>query len=327
VIDTALAQLEAWHAQGLEIGISINLPAVHLQQASFVEELAAALARHPGAPPGLFELEVLESAALEDVVGVSARMEQCRRLGVRFALDDFGTGYASLAYLRRLPIDLLKIDQSFVRDMLHDPDDLAIVEGILGLAMAFRNEVIAEGVETIDHAVMLLYLDCGRVQGYGIGRPMPADELPDWIASWQPDVSLRQAARCVLPRSDLPLVTAAVEHRRWVDGLARCVEGSEPHRSDLLMLDPHECRFGRWLYGEGRRYADMPVMSAIERIHDEVHDLGQRIVTLCERGEFPAARSLLQEVSGRRDALLDRLQELIRQVASPDYGKADHSPR
>ncbi|MFN4148617.1 MAG: EAL domain-containing protein, partial [Rhodocyclaceae bacterium] len=245
----------------------------------------------------------------------------------RFALDDFGTGYASLAYLRRLPVDLLKIDQSFVRDMLHDPDDLAIVEGVLGLATAFRVHVIAEGVETIDHATTLLQLGCDQVQGYGIGRPMPAAELPDWIRAWQPDETLRRTAGFVLQRADLPLVTAAADHRHWVDRLMRCVERAESHQSDLLPLDPHECRFGRWFYGEGRRYASLPDMSTVERIHDEVHDLGRRIVTLCNSGEFTEARSLLQEVLDRRDALIDRLQEIIRSVAVRVPGDTGHSPR
>ncbi|WP_126447055.1 EAL domain-containing protein [Sulfuricystis multivorans] len=328
VIETALSQLEAWQAQGLAIGISINLPAVHLQQPSFADFLAAALARHPHAPPALFELEVLESAALEDVVGVSARMERCRALGVRFALDDFGTGYASLAYLRRLPIDLLKIDQSFVRDMLHDPDDLAIVEGVLGLAQAFRDEVIAEGVETIDHARMLLHLGCDRAQGYGIGRPMPAEALPGWIAAWQPDAALREVSRYTLPRTDLPIVTAAVEHRRWVERLLACVERREAYRADQIPLDPRACRFGIWLHGEGRRrYARLAEFAAIDALHEEIHALGRRIAMLCESDEHAAAAALLPDLLAKRDALLDKLEGIIRAIAMPIAGAIDHSPR
>jgi len=317
VIETALGQLEAWQAQGLGIGISVNLPVVHLQRASFADFLAAALARHPGAPPALFELEVLESAALDDVAGVSATIERCRRLGVRFALDDFGTGYASLAYLRRLPIDLLKIDQSFVRDMLHDPDDLAIVEAVLGLAAAFRDEVIAEGVETVEHAQLLLHLGCERVQGYGIGRPMPAEALPGWIAAWQPDAALRQAAGQILPRSDLPLVTAAAEHRRWVRRLADCIERGEPYRAEMIPLDPRACRFGLWLHGEGHlRYGHLPEFTAIDALHEEIHALGRRIVAHLASGEQAAAQTLLQDVFERRDALLARLNSIIRTIAA-----------
>src|SRR5690606_32852537 len=100
--------------------------------------------------------------------------------------DDFGTGYSSLTYLKRLGAEVIKIDQSFVRDMQTDPDDLAIVQGVIGLAHAFHREVIAEGVETIAHGTLLLPLGCERAQGYGIARPMPASELPHWVQHWKP---------------------------------------------------------------------------------------------------------------------------------------------
>jgi EAL domain-containing protein (putative c-di-GMP-specific phosphodiesterase class I) len=116
-------------------------------------------------------------------------MTACHDLGVRFSLDDFGTGYSSLTHLRRLPAYLIKIDQSFVRDMLDDAEDLAIVESVVGLAKAFQLEVIAEGVETIDHGLSLLQLGCELAQGYGIARPMPGDDIPEWISSWKADDS------------------------------------------------------------------------------------------------------------------------------------------
>jgi EAL domain-containing protein (putative c-di-GMP-specific phosphodiesterase class I) len=110
-------------------------------------------------------------------------------LGVSFALDDFGTGYSSLTYLRRLPANLIKIDQSFVRDMLYDADDLAIVEGVIALAKSFKRDVIAEGVETIEHGTALLQLGCNLAQGYGIARSMPASDIPAWVSDWKPDVT------------------------------------------------------------------------------------------------------------------------------------------
>jgi EAL domain-containing protein (putative c-di-GMP-specific phosphodiesterase class I) len=105
---------------------------------------------------------------------------------VRFAVDDFGTGYSSLVYLKRLPAETIKIDCSFVRDMLADRDDRAIVQGIVGLAHAFGRELIAEGVETVAHGCALLAMGCEQGQGFGIARPMPAEDLAAWIAGWQP---------------------------------------------------------------------------------------------------------------------------------------------
>ena len=185
-IDTALEQIEAWRAAGLDLPVSVNIAGRQLQSRSFLENLKAALARHPGAAP-LLEIEILESAILEDIDEVSKIMAACREMGVSFALDDFGTGYSSLTYLKRLPAETIKIDRSFVHNMLNDPDDLAILEGIIGLAESFRRQPIAEGVETEAHGEVLLRMGCELGQGFAIGRPMPADQIPGWVAGWRRD--------------------------------------------------------------------------------------------------------------------------------------------
>ncbi|WP_210725575.1 sensor domain-containing protein [Candidatus Colwellia aromaticivorans] len=190
VIDTALTQISQWQAieQKLPVSISVNIAAVQLQQPDFTDRLTTLLAAHPDVKPCYLELEVLETSALDDVQHVSTIMNDCMALGVKFSLDDFGTGYSSLTYLRRLPANLIKIDQSFVRDMLIDVDDLAIIEGVIALAKSFKRDVIAEGVETIEHGTALLQLGCELAQGYGIARPMPASDIPAWINGWKPDV-------------------------------------------------------------------------------------------------------------------------------------------
>ena len=185
VIATSLAQAESWQRAGLGLTVSANVSANHLLKPDFYESLAHALARHPAVPVARFELEVLETAAIADMAQAVAVLQRCRTLGVRFALDDFGTGYSSLTYLRKLPVDTLKIDQSFVRDMLTDPDDLGIVEGVIRLASAFNRQVIAEGVETLEHVTRLRELGCRFGQGYGIARPMPASALLAWAENWQ----------------------------------------------------------------------------------------------------------------------------------------------
>ncbi len=184
VLGAALAQLADWQRAGIHLPLSVNISAHHLQQPHFVGRLAELLREHPHVNPADLELEVLETSALEDIPRVSAIMRGCQALGVSFALDDFGTGYSSLTYLKRLPASVLKIDQSFVRDMLDSPDDLAIVQGVIGLAKAFGRGVIAEGVETRAHADALQRLGCELAQGYGVARPMPAPQLPAWVQAW-----------------------------------------------------------------------------------------------------------------------------------------------
>lgn len=195
VLETALTQIELWQSDAFDLTVSVNIGARQLQEANFVERLQSILARHPLVSPSRLELEVLETSALADITQVSQVIVECRQMGINFALDDFGTGYSSLTYLKRLPVAQLKIDQSFVRDMLDDPDDLAILEGIVGMARAFKREVIAEGVESVAHGTALLHLGCHMAQGYGIARPMPAKRLPDWAATWKPD-----AAWCVVQK-------------------------------------------------------------------------------------------------------------------------------
>ncbi|MFQ3249415.1 MAG: diguanylate cyclase (GGDEF)-like protein/PAS domain S-box-containing protein [Glaciecola sp.] len=194
VIDTALSQIGQWQKVGvnLPVSTSVNIAAVQLQLPDFTQRLTTLLNTHPDVDPRFLELEVLETSALDDVTHVSSIMNSCMALGVKFALDDFGTGYSSLTYLRRLPANLIKIDQSFVRDMLIDSDDLAIVEGVIALAKSFKREVIAEGVETIEHGAALLKLGCDLAQGYGIARPMPASDIPEWVATWKADDSWQQ---------------------------------------------------------------------------------------------------------------------------------------
>lgn len=186
VIVTALRQLTLWRNQGLHLPISVNVGARQLHQPDFVERLQHMLAAEPDLSAGDLMLEVLETSALEDIDMISGVIEACDKMGVTFALDDFGTGYSSLTYLKRLPVFQLKIDRSFVCNMAEDKGNLAILEGIMGLGAAFHCQVIAEGVETVEHGVLLRQMRCQLAQGYIIARPMPAADIPGWLDQWQP---------------------------------------------------------------------------------------------------------------------------------------------
>ena len=195
VISTAFAQQAAWHALGLSITISVNVGADQLLDERFIMQLRAQLERYPMLQPSMVMFEILETSALRDTERVSEVIRTCQAMGFMFALDDFGTGYSSLTYLRQFPAEVLKIDRSFVIDMLTDRDDMAIVKGILGLAKVFRRKVIAEGVETAAQMRKLRQLSCEFAQGYGIARPMPGQDLAAWVQQWEAGqiASLRNA--------------------------------------------------------------------------------------------------------------------------------------
>jgi diguanylate cyclase (GGDEF)-like protein len=185
VLEQALEQLALWQRAGLDLSVSVNVSARHLQEPDFAQRLTELLARHPHALGPRLELEVLETAALADVAYTSALMRRCQRQGVRFSLDDFGTGYSTLTYLKQLPVDVLKIDRSFVHNMLNDSQDLAIVEGVIGLARTFGCTVVAEGVELPAQARTLIDLGCDIGQGQGMAFPMPAAEVAGWVAGYR----------------------------------------------------------------------------------------------------------------------------------------------
>jgi EAL domain-containing protein (putative c-di-GMP-specific phosphodiesterase class I) len=312
VIHSALTQMESWQAAGLALDVSVNIGARQLQQIDFPQRLREILAAHPRIPPQRLELEVLETSALEDVARVSRTIHECRGIGVSFALDDFGTGYSSLTYLKRLPVTRLKIDQSFVRDMLDDTEDLAILDGVLSLAVAFGRDVIAEGVETVAQGTMLLQLGCTLGQGYGIARPMPGSDFLAWTSSWQVD-ALWTAQR-VVKRVDLPLLFAGVEHRAWITGMELYLRGERaaPPPMDLL-----QCRFGHWIESEGRaRYGSKPAFHRIEDLHRQVHAQAARQMELLARAEGAQALAQMAALFLLRDALLAEIALLLSESAA-----------
>jgi diguanylate cyclase (GGDEF)-like protein/PAS domain S-box-containing protein len=185
VLQRGIDQLARWLRLGLELTVSVNVSARHLQEPLFAQHLAGLLSRHEPAVAQRLIIEVLETAALADIDYTCGLMEQCRALGVRFALDDFGTGYSTFTYLKRLPIDMLKIDRSFVINMLGDRQDLAIVEGVIGLSQTFGCSVVAEGVETRAQAQRLIEIGCHVGQGNGIAAAMPAEGIVDWVRGYE----------------------------------------------------------------------------------------------------------------------------------------------
>jgi len=186
VIGQALEQMHQWQRAGRCWAVSVNIAARHFQREDFVERLQQLLTQYPEVEPHRLDLEIAESVAIDNIQRVTQHLHACQALGVRFSLDDFGTGYSSLSYLKRLPTQTIKIDKSFVRDILHDKDDLALTKAVIGLARAFGREVIAEGLETLEHGQLLMRMGCEVAQGYFIARPMPASDVPAWVDGFAP---------------------------------------------------------------------------------------------------------------------------------------------
>ncbi len=304
VIGEALRQMAVWREEGIHLGVSVNVAARQFLHGGFDAGLADMLGRHQ---PGLerrLELELVETTALEDVAAVRRIMEIYQKRGMRFALDDFGTGYSSLVHLKRLAVDVLKIDQTFVRDMLDDPGDLAIVQGVIGLASAFGQKVVAEGVENIEQILLLLDLGCDVMQGYGIARPLPADRVADWVENFQADPRWQLARGKYPMRSDFELLLMEVSHRHWLEKTRVALQRG----ADLPLPDYASCRFTQWYAEVGiRRYGGLTEFHGIDMIHRRVHQHAVALAACAMTDDVAGAEEIRQSLEQANEDLLRRL--------------------
>ena len=185
VLNTSLRQVSELRRGGIDVRVAVNISASSLRDVELPELIARSLATW-GVPSDRLTIEVTESAIMLDVERSLQVMQELKQQGIRLSVDDFGTGYSSLAYLRRMPLDELKIDKAFVQNMLENKGDVQIVRSVIDLAHNFELEAVAEGVESLAALEMLARLGCDVIQGFHYARPMPFAELPAWWASHSP---------------------------------------------------------------------------------------------------------------------------------------------
>lgn len=317
VMDQALQQLSHWVASDKMWVVSVNIAALHFQSGLFLTHLQEALHRYPNVAPSLLEIEILESVALGDIHQVNQLIRECQKLGVRFSLDDFGTGYSSLSYLKYLPVETIKIDQSFVRDLLDDKDDLALTQAVIDIGRVFDRKIIAEGVETAEHGTLLLRLGCDLAQGYGIAKPMPASWVVEWEASYISPMAWSMWSDTKWSLDDFPLLLAQHDHNKWVKNVIASVDNSthlELSRAEVI--DAHQCRFGHWYYGYGQqRYGHLQEFTNLEMIHNRVHEIGTRILHHTKKGDTTKAKELSLELLVAKKEILEHL-EALQKIAS-----------
>jgi len=315
VIETALLQLQEWSNCGKNWTISINIAAYHFMQSDFSEKLQQTFSKYPTVLPQALEIEILETAALDDLQHASFIIKQCQNIGVTFALDDFGTGYSSLSYLKELPTDCLKIDQSFVRDMLENDDDMALVEGIISLSKVFNRRVIAEGVETAEHGVLLMRLGCDYAQGYGIAKPMQSDKLISWAKNYTPDKSWNIWSSTTWELSNIPLLVAQQDHINWIQEIFTALEGGVLNLSESELTNHYECRLGRWYYGHGKmHYSHLRSFEELESLHIKVHELAYKLVTLKSTNQNNEVQKLSKELLIIKNKIIETLNKLQQEV-------------
>lgn len=315
-LETALSQIVDWQRSGhRDWSVAVNIAPHHFTAPDFLDDLRQALSKFPEAPAESLELEIVESAAIADLEHAATVVDACHDLGIRLALDDFGVGYASLSYLKRLPVDILKIDQSFVRDVLDDSGDLAVVEAVIALSNLFGREVVAEGVEQAEQYVLLLRLGCHMAQGYGIARPMPAYAVTSWAADWEPDPAWTVWADNQWEMSDFPLLVAQYDHRRWVQSILQVLDEKHLSPEQQTLIEHHALRLAEWYKNHGQhRYGHLATFREMEPLYAEAHRTGREILRLHREGRLEEAKKQAHHLTDLKIRMLDSIASLQREA-------------
>jgi len=322
VINQAIVEAQQRNELGYNWPVSINISNRHFHHESFIPFLKKALKKAPELPPDTFEVELLESIAIVDFAQAKKTLTDVKALGLKLSLDDFGTGYSSIAYLKNLPFDTVKIDKMFIQTMLSHSDEMEIVEATINLAKVFKINVIAEGVETIEHGIVLLRYGCNLAQGFGIAKPMPGNQIIAWADSFTPDPSWELWADALWDTKDFPLLVAKSDHIIWIEQVLLTMRDTniEPDLSQLK--DEFSCRFGQWYYGIGKQqYQHLPAYERIERIHQEVHRIGLTMYELKQAGDIKTAKTYIGDLLNLRDKILDSLDLLQREFIKQHTSK------
>jgi len=311
VINQAIQQLDTWQKKALDLELSINISSYHLLSAPFFSQLESAINRHPEVAPQQLQLEILESSALGDINNVNNAIKACQSaFGVTVALDDFGTGYSSLTHLRKLNANVLKIDQSFVRDALDDASDFAIIEGTIGLAAAFNRDIIAEGVETTNHGLLLILMGCKKAQGYGIARPMPADDLFSWLDSYTANpvwlIAGKKSYSKRAARSALLLLIITHSKEAFSANIL-----SEPESVGRWpIMDNAYCPCGVWLKRDkSEKLFKEEHLSQLDQAHASLHLVANRLLSKYQAGDVESARAGLCQLQ----PIVDEMESTLAQ--------------
>ncbi|MGB0495006.1 MAG: EAL domain-containing protein [Kangiellaceae bacterium] len=313
VIAEALKQIDFWRKQDIDLKVSVNIASYHLQSDNFIQDLENALNQYPDVNSENLELEILESSILSDIEMIRETINICRnKLQVNVALDDFGTGYSSLTHLKNLSANTIKIDQTFIRDMLEDPSDLAIIEGIISLSKSFNRHVIAEGVESSTHGDLLLLLGCENAQGYGISKPMPATEIPDWLNNYLPNEQWISESKRARSDKTRKLEILKITVLAWYQHFKENVLSGDSKLTVWPILDRLGCPCGTWIRNEsGRDTFDSNWIYQLDEIHNQFHNLADDIFVQFKTGNIDTAKSNLDEFEQIKDKMKAHINTAI----------------
>lgn len=314
----AIRQMSVWLEEGHGWHVSVNVAARQLTEPAFISNLKSALASYPTVAPQRLTLEILETSALEDLAHVRTIVETIQQTGVSCSLDDFGTGYSSLTYLKQLPVDEVKIDQSFVRGMLDDNGDLAVVEGVITLCKVFDRRVVAEGVETLEHGALLHRLGCRIMQGWAIAKAMPGSDIPAFVRNFATPRLWQDWGKTNWNLSHFPVLVANQDLDSWLDRVAEMALGGLVKLSDDPTENYLQSRLGAWYQRTGKaQFGHVPGVPELDLQHRALHVHASEFLLATGRGEDKSTDAILQDLREKTEQFKKAMDLLRQQVITP----------
>lgn len=305
VIQGAIAQAAHWWHSGLTIRVSVNVPPFQFLDPGLPDEVKSLMARYR-LPAGGLEIEVTESAELGSLAMARHRIQMLSHLGAQVAVDDFGTGYASLAYLLHLPVQHIKVDQSFIRQLEPGSDEWWVVGGVLALCRFLGRHVVAEGVESARQVEILRIMGAEEAQGYVIAPPMPADAFEQWARA------VTEGSQMTLPVSPQGLVHNGIiileyQVTQWAQQVVLAAEHGEASPGQMRLADDSACACGQWLNQlQGHSGYPPHVADGLQNAHTRVHQWANRLLDGSDR-----SMRELEEFEGALEEFLARIQSLM----------------
>jgi diguanylate cyclase (GGDEF)-like protein/PAS domain S-box-containing protein len=317
VIRQALNQLSQWQQAGYDYQLSINLTAYHLSTSDFFDWLKLQIKQFPKLDTRRFQIEILESNRLSDLSLISNVVEFCKsEFGITTALDDFGTGYSSLTHIRVLPVDVVKVDQSFVRRMLTEPEDCKIVEGVIALAQSFNIQVIAEGVESIAHGEVLLAMGCNQAQGYALAKPLPAKQLIEFLDAYQPFSQWCAQSGLLKNHKQARLSLFYFYLKYWMHQLQERLFAEPDIKTEWPITQLSDSHCGIWLEkARYHHYLDNATLDQISQFHQLIFQSGNDLLANYLAGDIHASRAGYKAQETTFLSTLSELQSLIERMS------------
>jgi hypothetical protein len=268
---------------------------------------------YPTVDTTCLQLEILESSALGEHKTVSHIIQKCEeRLGVTVSLDDFGTGYSSLTHLRNLPVQTIKVDRSFVIDLLDDPNDFSIIEGVVSLANAFKRELIAEGVESEQHGLMLLTMGCHQLQGYTIAKPLAASEVPTWLENYQIPQSWLDYIEKNPSYAEQQLIQFSIISDSWMNLLTTMVFDDVSIDGDWPILASKQCHHHSWLKQAISQFTiNEDEIAKLKALHIELHNVANDLFMFCENHQQVEAQQQLTKAQQANEAFSKAVKQAL----------------